>query len=109
MPSVRASIRQGFCAIAGGLALLSTAVVAQELPASEVSGEDIRRALIWTGDYSMMSQGDPATVFRDAYQHWQKSKGYPTTDTLPVEQMPQLLAEGAKKRDAFGCNPGDYT
>jgi hypothetical protein len=88
--------------MAGGLALLSTAAVAQELPASEVSGDDIRRALIWTGDYSMMSQGDPTTVFRDAYQHWQKSKGYPTTDTLPVEQMPQLLAEGAKERDAFG-------
>jgi hypothetical protein len=82
--------------------LLSTAVLAQELPASEVSGEDIRRALIWTGDYSVMSQDDPATVFRDAYQHWQKSKGYPTTETLPVEQMPQLLAEGARKRDAFG-------
>jgi hypothetical protein len=103
VPSILASVRSIFCALASGLALLSAAgATAQELPAAKITGDDLRRALIWTGDYSIMSKGDPAAIFRDAFQRWQKSKGYTLTESLPDEQVSELLAEGAKQRDAFG-------
>ncbi len=105
MPSILAFVRVGFWALAGSLALLSTAGVsaqAQDLPGPKITSEDIRRALIWTGHYSIMSRGDPIAIYRDAFQRWQKSKGYAATDTLPDEQISELLADGARQHDAFG-------
>jgi len=42
------------------------------------------------------------TVFRQALQDWQTSKHYKATETLPDEQMSELLAEGDKQRESFG-------
>jgi hypothetical protein len=103
VPLTIASVRSAVCALASGLALLSAAgASAQELPAAKITGDDLRRALIWTGHYSVMAKGDATTVFHDAFQGWQKSKGYPAADNLPDEQVSELLAEGDKQRDAVG-------
>jgi len=75
---------------------------AQELPTPKITGADLRRALIWTGHYSVMNTGDPAAIFRAATQSWQASKKYKVTDHLADEQETELLAEGDKQRDAFG-------
>ncbi len=102
MSSILVVIRPVLCALAGSLALLCVAVQAQELPATKITGDDLRRALIWTGHYSLIGGGDANTVFHEALQSWQKSKGYAVTDRLPDEQVSELLADGAKQRDAFG-------
>lgn len=104
MPSIPAAVRPVFYALAGSLALLSAVgASAQELPAAKITGDELRRALIWTGHYSIMNGGSDATaIFRDAIQSWQKAKGYPVAEKLQDEQESELLAEGAKQRDAFG-------
>jgi hypothetical protein len=88
--------------IAYCLALTSIDAPAQEMPAAKITGDDIRRALIWSGHFSVMIQDDPVVVFRKAFQSWQTSKGYTATETMPDEQISELLSEGAKQRDAFG-------
>jgi S1-C subfamily serine protease len=100
MPTLPALFRP----IAGALisVLLALPVAAQELPAPKITGDDIRRALIWTGHYSVMNTGDPNVLFRAAAQSWQASKKYTVTDTLADEQESELLAEGDKQRDSFG-------
>src|SRR5437016_3333139 len=67
--------------------LLSQPAAAQDLPAPKITGDDIRRALIWTGHLSVMTTGDPAAIFRSAQQSWQTSKGYKATDNLADEQV----------------------
>jgi hypothetical protein len=83
-------------------ALTTLPASAQELPAPKITGADLRRALIWTGHYSVMSTGDGLTLFRAAVQSWQASKHYKVTDNLADEQEVELLAEGDKQRDSFG-------
>jgi hypothetical protein len=103
LPAIPASVRSAFSALACTLALLfGVGASAQELPASKITGEDLRRALIWTGHYSVMSGGEPGVIFQEAFQSWQKSKGYIVTDKLSEEQVSELLAEGAKQRDELG-------
>jgi hypothetical protein len=102
--SIFVSVRFALCALAAGLAVLGvTGASAQELPATKITGEDLRRALIWTGHYSIMNGGGDATaLFHAAVQSWQKSKGYPASGELRDEQEAELLTEGARQRDAFG-------
>jgi len=102
MPTVLKFLRYTLCVIAYCLALTSIDAPAQEMPAAKITGDDIRRALIWTGHFSVMIQDDPVVVFRKAFQSWQTSKGYTATETMPDEQISELLSEGAKQRDAFG-------
>lgn len=103
MASMFVSVRSTLCALTIGVALLGAAgASAQELPATKITGDDLRRALIWTGHYSIMNGGDATAVFHAAVQGWQKSKGYPASGQLRDEQEAELLAEGAKQRDAFG-------
>jgi len=100
MPFLPALLRHVIGALLG--ALLALPAIAQELPAPKITGDDIRRALIWTGHLSVMTTGDPAVIYRTAMQSWQTSKGYKATDTLADEQVAELLAEGDKQRDSFG-------
>jgi hypothetical protein len=107
MPTVLTFLRYTLCVIVCCLALTSIDAPAQEMPAAKITGDDIRRALIWTGHFSVMSQDDPVVVFRKAFQSWQTSKGYAATETLPNEHLSELLSEGAKQRDAFGWTTMD--
>jgi hypothetical protein len=100
MPTFPAFFRSLLLALVCALATLPA--WAQELPAPKITGADLRRALIWTGHYSVMNTGDPAILFRAAVQSWQASKKYKVTDNLADEQEVELLAEGDKQRDAFG-------
>ena len=100
MPTFPALLRL----VAGALvfALLALPAAAQDLATPKITGADLRRALIWTGHYSVMNMGDPNTLFRAAVQSWQASKKYKVTDNLADEQEIELLAEGEKQRDSFG-------
>jgi hypothetical protein len=100
MPTFPALFRSLLLALVCALATLPA--WAQELPAPKITGADLRRALIWTGHYSVMNTGDPAILFRAAVQSWQASKKYKVTDNLADEQEVELLAESDKQRDAFG-------
>lgn len=97
--SVRNSIRVLIC---GAALLCAVSAAAQDFPAGKITTDDLRRALIWTGHYSVLAKGDAVAIYREAFQRWQKARGYAVTDTLPDEQMSELLAEGARQRDAFG-------
>jgi len=100
MPSFPALWRPVVCALLCLLPGLPAA--AQEMPTPKITGSDVRRALIWTGHYSVMTTGDGHDLYRAAFQSWQASKKYKVTDSLPDEQMAELLAEGDKQRDSFG-------
>jgi len=63
---------------------------------------DIRWALIWTGHLEATFHGDFDAVLRQGTQAWQKSKGHALTETLPDEQVVELVSEGLKQRDAVG-------
>lgn len=102
MPSILAAIRPVLCALAGSLALLCVAAQAQEVPEAKITGNDLRRALIWTGHLSLLERGDPVIVFRKAFQSWQVANGHTATETLPDEQMGELIADGERQRDMFG-------
>jgi hypothetical protein len=82
--------------------LLALPAAAQDLPVQKITGDDLRRALIWSGHYSVMSTGDGSALFRAAIQSWQASKHYKVTDNLSDVQEMELLAEGDKQRDSFG-------
>ena len=100
MPTLPAFLRSLLLALV--CALTTLPAWAQELPAPKITGDDIRRALIWTGHFSAMSQGDAAAIYHSAIQSWQTSKGYKATDHLADEQVSELLAEGDKQRESFG-------
>jgi S1-C subfamily serine protease len=100
MPRFPALLRLVACALLCMLPALPAA--AQDMPTPKITGSDVRRALIWTGHYSVMTVGDGSDLYRSAFQSWQASKKYKATDTLPDEQMAELLAEGDKQRDSFG-------
>ncbi|SJZ74550.1 Trypsin-like peptidase domain-containing protein [Enhydrobacter aerosaccus] len=100
---ILASVRQAFCGLICSLALLCAfGALAQDLPVTKITGDDVRQALIWTGHYSVMTHADPVTAFHDASRSWQKARGYPLTDALSDEQMTELLADAARQKDAFG-------
>lgn len=73
-------------------------VSAQDLPSSSITGDDIRQALIWTGYYSALVDGDRGTLTRAAWQKWQKSKGYAAGETPTADQAAELMAEGSARR-----------
>src|SRR5260370_6790174 len=100
MATLPAFLRRALCALI--CALVARRALAQELPSRKITGDDLRRALIWTGHFSVMSTGDPAVIVRSAFQSWQTSKGYAATPSLPDEQVMELLSDGDKQRDAFG-------
>ena len=72
-------------------------------PKAEAIGpRDIRHALMWTGHFNAFVTGDLNAAMRKATQAWQKSKGHPPTETLPNEQMVELVSQGLKERDEVG-------
>lgn len=101
MPTIPPFLSLVLCALSCVMAL-TTDTAAQELPSQKISANDIRRALIWTGHYSVLNKGDYALVYKQAFQAWQTEKHYPTSDKLPDEQVAELLAEAEGKRDGFG-------
>jgi len=101
MPTIPAFLRRVLCVLPCAVAL-AMAASAQELPSQRISGDDIRRALIWTGYFSVLSKGDYLIVYKEAFQAWQAAKHYPVTDKLSSEQVSELVAEAEAKRDAFG-------
>ena len=99
MSAIPPFLRCVLCALCSIVAL-ATAVAAQELPSRKISPEEIRRALIWTGHYSMLAKGDGLAAYNQAVQAWQAAKHYPLTEELSNEQVSQLVAEAEGRRDA---------
>jgi hypothetical protein len=71
-------------------------------PLEAIMPVDIRWALIWTGHLEATFRGDFDAFLRQGTQAWQKSKGHALTETLPDEQVVELVSEGLKQRDAVG-------
>ena len=70
--------------------------------AEAIAPRDIRHALMWTGHFNAFVRGDLNAAVRKATQAWQKSKGHAPTETLPNEQMVELVSQGLKERDEVG-------
>jgi hypothetical protein len=75
---------------------------AQGLSEHRISGEDILRALIWTGHYSMLTLDDPGVAYEHAFHSWQKARHYSETKHFPEEQAQELLLEAETRRNSFG-------
>src|SRR5471030_2694285 len=101
MPTIPQLFDRALCVLLCSAALM-TAAAAQELPSRKISENDIRRALIWTGHYSVLTKGDYVLVYKQAFQAWQTAKHYPLSDRLSEEQAAELVAEAEGKRDGFG-------
>ena len=71
-------------------------------PLEAITPADIHWALIWTGHAEAVFHGDFAAAVRHSTQAWQNSKGHAPTETLPDEQVVELVSEGLKRRDAVG-------
>lgn len=95
------SFRALVWAALGGLALLPLDVSAQQMAAEPLTF-DIRQALIWTGHLTAFAERDTPAAIRAAAHDWQKSRRYTVTQTLPAVQADELVAEGAKHREAVG-------
>jgi S1-C subfamily serine protease len=89
-------------ALALAFALIMGNACAQEIPDRKITGEEIRRALIWTGHFSVMTRDEPEAAFRNAFHSWQKSRHYAETKELPEDQVPELLSEGDRVHDSVG-------
>src|SRR5476651_1277407 len=98
MPTIPPFLRHVLCVMSCVMAL-ATVAAAQELPSRRVSENDIRRALIWTGHYSILTKGDYVLVYKQAFQAWQAAKRYPVSDRLSDEQASELVTEAEAKRD----------
>jgi hypothetical protein len=75
---------------------------AQAPVARTLTFDDIRQALIWTGNYDPYQEGDQGGRVHAASQAWQKSKGYTATESLTDPQVVELMAEATKKSAPFG-------
>lgn len=72
------------------------------IPANAVTAADVQHALIWTGHYEGMVDGNIGPYSRRAITAWQTSKGYETTGLLTLQQTLELINEGLRQRDAYG-------
>lgn len=113
MPALFALLRALCCLAAASLALLAGGAASAQQgvfyyrwnsapPANEITPGDIRMALVWTGHLQAVYRGELADAVRKAAQAWQKSKGHPATETLPDDQMVELVTEALKERDDVG-------
>lgn len=113
MPDLYGFVRALCCVAAASLALLADAALAQQggifayrwnsAPTADmITPGDIREALIWTGHLEAVFKGELADAARKASQAWQKSKGHPPTETLPNDQMVELVSDALKERDDVG-------
>jgi hypothetical protein len=68
----------------------------------DIGPADIRNALVWTGHFEGVYKGELNDAVRKATQAWQKSKGHPVTESLPDDQIIELVAQGLKERDEVG-------
>lgn len=75
---------------------------AQAPAARPLTLEDIRQALIWTGNYDPYQDGDQGARVHAALEAWQKSKGYVVTESPSNPQITELLAEATKKSTTYG-------
>ena len=62
---------------------------------------DVQKALIWTGDYGGIVDGDAGKGTRAAIGSWQRSQNVPATESLSEEQAHRLLAQAVAKRDLW--------
>ena len=62
---------------------------------------DVQKALIWTGDYSGIVDGDAGKGTRSAIGSWQRSQSMAATESLSEEQAHRLLAQAVAKRDLW--------
>jgi hypothetical protein len=115
VPALFARLHALCCLMAGGLALLAfgTSEAQQGTrvfqyrwnsapKAEDITPPDIRDALMWTGHLDSVFKGELAAAVRKASQAWQKSKGHTPTETLPTEQIIELVTQGLKERDEVG-------
>lgn len=72
------------------------------VPADEITPGDIVLALMWTGHYGLGLADKAPTDVGQATRAWQASKGHKPTETLPDEQVRELVGDGLSKRDAAG-------
>ena len=115
MPTFFAWLRVIGCAAASSLALLLCgASHAQQGPGvfayrwnsapppDAITPADVREALMWTGHLDAAFRGELNVAVRKAAQAWQKSKGHALTDTLPDDQVAELVSQALKERDDVG-------
>jgi S1-C subfamily serine protease len=115
LPTLFARLRVLWCLAAGSLALLACGVSEAQQgtrvfqyrwnsapKVEDITPPDIRDALMWTGHFDSIFKGDLAAAVRKASQAWQKSKGHTPTETLPTEQIIELVTQGLKERDEVG-------
>src|SRR5262245_61857300 len=57
---------------------------------------------MWTGHFDSVFKGELTAAVRTASQAWQKSRGHAPTETLPTEQIIELVTQGLKERDEVG-------
>ncbi len=100
MPTLSTLLRYATVVFAGAIALGQAH--AQGLSDRKISDQEILRALIWTGHYSVMSLEDPDVLYHNAVHDWQTSRHHQQTKELTDEQITELLTEGDAKRDSFG-------
>jgi S1-C subfamily serine protease len=79
-----------------------TARAEQPTPVENASKPDIRQALIFTGHYKALDNGQSDASLRRASQSWQMAKSYKVTESLPDEEIGTLLSDGLKQRYALG-------
>jgi len=115
LPIFLAWLRMLGCAAASGLALLLGGVSHAQQgpgvfayrwngtpPADAITPADVREALMWTGHLRAVFTGELDAAVRKSAQAWQKSKGHAPSDTLPNEQVAQLVSQALKERDDAG-------
>ncbi len=100
MPQTATLLRRTALALA--LAGATTTAGAQGLSEHTITGQDILRALIWTGHFNMMTTDEPAVAYQNAFHDWQKARRYSETKHLPEDQAQELLVEGEARRNSFG-------
>jgi S1-C subfamily serine protease len=114
VPAVFACLR-AFCCLAAGVLMLVGGVASAQQgpgifayrwnrapPAEDITPADVREALMWTGHLDAVFKGELAVAARKAWQAWQKSKGHAPTETLPQDQMVELVSQALKERDDVG-------
>lgn len=62
---------------------------------------DVQKALIWTGHYNSMADGDFGKLTKAGAAAWQRTRGYVADGELTQTQVSQLIVEGRRIRDSW--------
>ena len=67
---------------------------------------DVQKALIWTGNYDGIVDGDSGKGTRASIAAWQRSQNVPPTESLSDDQAHQLIGQAIAKRELWCTAPG---